>query len=340
MQLRDRRNLELPTQLTPPQQAGSGANDLAQRYELAPSKPNNTGLPDNLTSGIESLSGMSMDHVKVHYHSAKPVQLNAHAYAQGSEIHVAPGQERHLAHEAWHVVQQARGRVKPTMQMRQGVPLQRLAIRHGLLAPGAYAAVVGWSVLAYATLTRPGLAPQHSTARSGAAGHAEEQLIAGAQALLGGPAALAPAGTEFEIWVSSSPCSSMFGTSALPPGCMERLQAFAAATGATVIVHADKPYQPKGVGMKAQSVAAAGALAVGGSPIDFSKRTGIAAGLTAYPLVAGLGHGWQPPHGSVAQLAGGATNRSIEGRMGVADGEEDSVLAKPKPGGVKLIYGA
>lgn len=185
MQLRDRRNLELPTQLTPPQQAGSGANDLAQRYELAPSKPNNTGLPDNLTSGIESLSGMSMDHVKVHYHSAKPVQLNAHAYAQGSEIHVAPGQERHLAHEAWHVVQQARGRVKPTMQMRQGVPLQRLAIRHGLLAPGAYAAVVGWSVLAYATLTRPGLAPQHSTARSGAAGHAEEQLIAGAQALIG-----------------------------------------------------------------------------------------------------------------------------------------------------------
>jgi hypothetical protein len=46
--------------------------------------------------------------------------LNARAYAQGSEIHVAPGQEQHLPHEAWHVVQQAQGRVKPTLQM-QGV---------------------------------------------------------------------------------------------------------------------------------------------------------------------------------------------------------------------------
>ena len=86
-------------------------------------KPNNTGLPDNLKSGIESLSGISMDHVKVHYNSSQPAQLNAHAYAQGSDIHVAPGQEQHLPHEAWHVVQQAQGRVKPTMQMKMGVPV-------------------------------------------------------------------------------------------------------------------------------------------------------------------------------------------------------------------------
>ena len=77
-------------------------------------KKNNTGLPDNVKSGIESLSGMSMDHVKVHYNSPKPAQLNAHAYTQGSDIHVASGQEKHVAHEAWHVVQQAQGRVKPT----------------------------------------------------------------------------------------------------------------------------------------------------------------------------------------------------------------------------------
>jgi hypothetical protein len=51
---------------------------------------------------------MSMDHVKVHYNSSQPAQLNALAYAQGSDIHVAPGQEQHLPHEAWHVVQQAR----------------------------------------------------------------------------------------------------------------------------------------------------------------------------------------------------------------------------------------
>ncbi|ACE85162.1 eCIS core domain-containing protein [Cellvibrio japonicus] len=84
---------------------------------------NNTGLPNQLKAGIESLSGMSMDHVKVHYNSDKPAQLNAHAYAQGSDIHVAPGQEQHLPHEAWHVVQQAQGRVKPTLQMKTGVPV-------------------------------------------------------------------------------------------------------------------------------------------------------------------------------------------------------------------------
>ncbi|MGZ5075234.1 MAG: eCIS core domain-containing protein, partial [Methylobacter sp.] len=84
-------------------------------------KPNNTGLPEKLKSGIESLSGLSMDNVKVHYNSSQPAQLNALAYAQGTDIHLAPGQEQHLPHEAWHVVQQAQGRVKPTMQMKSGV---------------------------------------------------------------------------------------------------------------------------------------------------------------------------------------------------------------------------
>jgi Domain of unknown function (DUF4157) len=88
----------------------------AQRKE----KTNNTGLPNQLKSGIESLSGMSMDHIKVHYNSDKPAQLQAHAYAQGSEIHLAPRQEAHLPHEAWHVVQQAQGRVRATLQMKTG----------------------------------------------------------------------------------------------------------------------------------------------------------------------------------------------------------------------------
>lgn len=86
-------------------------------------RQNNTGLPDKLKTGIESLSGMSLDHVKVHYNSSQPAQLNALAYAQGSDIHVAPGQEQHLPHEAWHIVQQAQGRVQPTMQMKDGVAI-------------------------------------------------------------------------------------------------------------------------------------------------------------------------------------------------------------------------
>lgn len=75
------------------------------------------GMPRPLAQGIETLSGMSMEHVRVHYNSPKPSQLQAHAYAQGGDIHLASGQERHLPHEAWHVVQQAQGRVKPTMSV-------------------------------------------------------------------------------------------------------------------------------------------------------------------------------------------------------------------------------
>ncbi len=86
--------------------------------------PNRTGLPDSLKAGVESLSGQSLDHVRVHRNSPMPAQLNAHAYAQGSDIHLAPGQEKHLPHEAWHVVQQAQGRVRPTMQLKDGgVPI-------------------------------------------------------------------------------------------------------------------------------------------------------------------------------------------------------------------------
>ncbi|NEO73143.1 MAG: DUF4157 domain-containing protein [Moorea sp. SIO3H5] len=86
-------------------------------------KENKTGLPDRLKAGIESLSGYSMDDVRVHYNSEKPAQLQALAYAQGTDIHVGPGQEKHLPHEAWHVVQQKQGRVKPTVMRKGGVKI-------------------------------------------------------------------------------------------------------------------------------------------------------------------------------------------------------------------------
>ena len=38
------------------------------------------GLPDDLKSGVENLSGYSMDDVKVHRNSEKPAELQAHAY--------------------------------------------------------------------------------------------------------------------------------------------------------------------------------------------------------------------------------------------------------------------
>ena len=96
------------------------ANGAVQRVE--PPRPNNTGMPDNLKAGIESLSGFSMDDVRVHYNSSKPATVQALAYTQGTDIHVAPGQEKHLPHEAWHVAQQMAGRVSPTTNIN-GMPV-------------------------------------------------------------------------------------------------------------------------------------------------------------------------------------------------------------------------
>ncbi len=88
-----------------------------QRQEEEKKAENKTGLPDSLKEGIESLSGFDLSGVRVNYNSPKPAQLNAHAYTQGQAIEIAPGQERHLPHESWHVVQQMQGRVRPTMEV-------------------------------------------------------------------------------------------------------------------------------------------------------------------------------------------------------------------------------
>lgn len=61
--------------------------------------PDNTRLSENLKAGIENLSGCNLNNVK-----------------EGMDIFVAPGKEKHLLHEAWHIVQQNQG----TMQL-QGV---------------------------------------------------------------------------------------------------------------------------------------------------------------------------------------------------------------------------
>ena len=120
--------------------------ELQPQLQQAP-RANNTGLPDQLKSGIESLSGMSMDHVRVHYNSSQPAQLNALAYAQGSDIHLAPGQEQHLPHEAWHVVQQAQGRVRPTLQLKDGVPVNDdVGLEHEADVMGTKALVRGHRV--------------------------------------------------------------------------------------------------------------------------------------------------------------------------------------------------
>jgi len=79
------------------------------------------GLPDNLKSGIENLSGMDMSDVKVHYNSATPAVLNALAYTQGPQIHMGPSEDDLLRYELSHVGQRRLGRVRPTVQRKLAV---------------------------------------------------------------------------------------------------------------------------------------------------------------------------------------------------------------------------
>ena len=85
---------------------------------IAAVSPNRTGMPDQLKAGLENLSGYDLSSVRVHYNSSKPKQFGALAYTQDTDIHIGPGQQKHLPHEGWHVVQQMQGRVKPTLQTK------------------------------------------------------------------------------------------------------------------------------------------------------------------------------------------------------------------------------
>jgi hypothetical protein len=92
--------------------AGVGAL-LAQ----SPPRANRAGLADELKAGVERLSGLAMDDVRVHYNSDRPGRVHALADTQGADIHIAAGQEQHLPHEARRVVQQKQRRVAPTLHI-------------------------------------------------------------------------------------------------------------------------------------------------------------------------------------------------------------------------------
>lgn len=80
------------------------------------------GMPQNLVDGFSQSTGHDLSDVNVHYNSDKPKDVGALAYAQGNDIHLGAGQEKHLAHEAGHIVQQREGRVKPTTEVG-GMPV-------------------------------------------------------------------------------------------------------------------------------------------------------------------------------------------------------------------------
>jgi hypothetical protein len=71
-------------------------------------------------ANVSALTGTDVTSANVVYNSSQPAQLQAEATAQGNDVHLAPGKEKHLGHELTHVAQQKQGRVKPTVQANNG----------------------------------------------------------------------------------------------------------------------------------------------------------------------------------------------------------------------------
>jgi hypothetical protein len=83
-------------------------------------------IPEGVKSKMESTLGADFSDVNVHKDSEKASNVGALAYAQGNDVHFAPGKynpetnsgQQLLGHELTHVVQQRQGRVQTTMQKK------------------------------------------------------------------------------------------------------------------------------------------------------------------------------------------------------------------------------
>ncbi len=167
------------------------ARDHAVRLNQRGGRP---GLPAQLQAGIERLSGLAMDDVRVHYGSSRPAPLGAEAFAQGSDIHLAPGKEHHLPHEAWHVAQQKQGRVRATTQVG-GMPVNNDAGleseadtmgARALRAPAAEQPVTAPAQLARATVHQLEVDPKIAKLRADVADKGTEEMQAEIAAFLAG----------------------------------------------------------------------------------------------------------------------------------------------------------
>jgi hypothetical protein len=130
-------------------------NQAAQHH-----RRNDTGLPDGLRTGIETLSGLDLADVRVHRNSSEPARLHAYAFTRGRDIHLAPYQEQQLPHEAWHVVQQKQGRVRrasrpPQAPMNADPALEHEAARMGRRAVAAKADPAAADALQTRSPTQP-----------------------------------------------------------------------------------------------------------------------------------------------------------------------------------------
>ena len=80
---------------------------------------NTTELSPQLKAGFSWKTGQRIG-PDVPLNSSKPKEIGAPAYAQGNDGYVRSNQEPYILREGSHVIQQLRGEVKPTMQLKGG----------------------------------------------------------------------------------------------------------------------------------------------------------------------------------------------------------------------------
>lgn len=95
-------------------------------FQLKASQSSSNGMPEDVRGKMESAFQTDFSNVNVHQNSQSATDVGALAYAQGNDVHFAPGQfkpnttagQELIGHELAHVVQQREGRVQPTTQTK------------------------------------------------------------------------------------------------------------------------------------------------------------------------------------------------------------------------------
>ncbi len=98
--------------------------DELQMKSASPVQRKGEGMPEPVRAKMEQAFETDFSDVRVHTGN-QAEQVGALAYAQGNDIHFAPGQydpetskgQELLGHELAHIVQQKQGRVRPTTEV-------------------------------------------------------------------------------------------------------------------------------------------------------------------------------------------------------------------------------
>ncbi|GLR16685.1 eCIS core domain-containing protein [Portibacter lacus] len=103
-------------------------NENNKQHQAVQKKDNAAEKPSPINDAPSQLKATDIipSGVNVHTESSKATEMGALAFAQGSDIHFAPGQfkpntragQELIGHELGHIVQQKEGRVQPTTQLK------------------------------------------------------------------------------------------------------------------------------------------------------------------------------------------------------------------------------